>query len=121
MFDRPKAREMGGLVDRETFQETCMEEIPADANIIGGRLVLAVNNTETENPVYKSRFVVQAHSNYEKDMLLHCANTVRPHTVKLIVAITAILCFRLWSQDFIQVDLQAGKSMLLEAYGPPPD
>lgn len=56
-----------------------------------GRFALAVKNSETNLPVYKARFVVQGHTDREKDILVHSASTVRHHLVRVLVAIATIL------------------------------
>lgn len=50
-FDIPKAKEMIGLIEKGTFEVACRNELPKDANVLGGRFVLSIMNTETKHPV----------------------------------------------------------------------
>lgn len=61
-FIWPKVKELCGLIYKGTFQVVRRKDIGPDANTMVVRLVLAVKNTETDNPVQKARFVVQGHT-----------------------------------------------------------
>lgn len=77
---------------------------------------MALKNTWTNKPISKSRFVVQNHTEREKEFLIHSYNKVRQHSVIIIVAIAAIFGFRLWSQDISPAYLKAGASFMREVY-----
>lgn len=95
-------------MDRRTVRES--------ANIIGGRFVLVTKNFETDNHVHKALFVVQGHTDSGKDLLVHSTNTIRQHSVRLLVAIAAISQFMLWTQDVYQAYLQAGDGLKRNVY-----
>lgn len=56
-----KAKELEGLARRGVFEIVFRDEVPENSNILGGRFVLAIKNKETDEEVYKARFVVQGH------------------------------------------------------------
>lgn len=59
VLDIPKSKEIKGFVDKGTFKIIDRDDIEIQANILGGRFLLAVKNVETNDPTYKDRFVVQ--------------------------------------------------------------
>lgn len=75
MFEDAKAKELAGLADRGVYEVVCREDIPVDANVLGGRFVLAIKNADTQKEVYKARFVVQGHTDTEKTFLFTTART----------------------------------------------
>lgn len=77
------------------FEIVCTEAVEADVNIRGRSLVLEVKNVETDKPTYQSRFVVQGHTYQKKDKLVHSANTIRQHSVRMLIAIEDILGFKI--------------------------
>lgn len=79
----PKAKEICGVLEKDTFQVVCCEETPLDENILGGKLVLAIKNTKASKPFYKARFVVQGHTDDEKYMFIQSANIMQQHLVRI--------------------------------------
>lgn len=66
MLDEAKAREVAGLAERGVHEIVCRKDIPDDANVLGGRFVLAIKNAHSKEQTYKARFVVQGHTDVEK-------------------------------------------------------
>lgn len=102
LLDIPKAREIIGLLKKGTFEVNCKDEIHDDAKVLGGRFVLDIKIAETKEPVYKSRFVVQTHTDTEKKMIIHSAKTISQHSVRVLIALAAVYGFSIWSQDISQ-------------------
>jgi hypothetical protein len=103
-------------MDRETFEVVMREEIPAGANIIGSRFVMALKNTETVQPMWKARFVAQGHTDAERHTLLHDATSLRQTSIRLIVALAAMFGFKVWSGDVSQAYLQAVGRLARQVY-----
>lgn len=84
--------------------------------MIGGRFVLAVKKTETDQPVHKARFVVQGHTYKLKAMRVHGANNILKHSVRLLITISAILQFKVRTEDVSQTYLQAKGGLRRDVY-----
>lgn len=58
-FDDTKKKNITGLMERKSLEVVLKEDVPPNANMPGGRLVLVTKNIGTNIEVYKARFVVQ--------------------------------------------------------------
>lgn len=101
-FGNAKQLELAGLAKRGVFEVVCREDVPKDANIMGSRFVLAIKNVGSGEEVYKARFVVQGHTDAEKDALVHTSSNLRQYSVRMLIAIATVFGFRLWTQDVSQ-------------------
>ena len=55
-FTEAKKKEIQGLIHRRTWKIVLKKEVPVDADDLGGRFVLAINDEGTKNEVRKARF-----------------------------------------------------------------
>ena len=63
------------------------------------RYVLAIKSKIDGNVKFKARYVFGGHKNVLKNYLVHGACFVATQSVRLMIALAAILGFRVWSTD----------------------
>ena len=57
---------ISSLVRRGTMEIVSKDEVPDNANIIGGRFVLTIEDTETDRPFCKARYVMRGQKDRKK-------------------------------------------------------
>ena len=95
-FDDARQKEIDGLLSRGTFCPVRREDIPENANILGGRFVCTLKNVGTENEKPKARYVAQGHNDKEKPFIVHNITALRQSSIKIIVSTAAVQNFRLF-------------------------
>jgi len=106
-FAEPKQIELQGLIDRDTWEIVSRSKIPKGANVMGARFVLTIKDEGTENERWKARLVVQGFNDNMKSCIVHDIPILRHFSVKIIVAVAALMGFRLFSTDVTQAYLQS--------------
>lgn len=80
------------------FTVVCREQLPTNAKILGGRFVIAIKSKETNAPQYKAHFVVESHTDHERNLLIKNSPAVRKQSICLLLATASIFRFHLWIQ-----------------------
>lgn len=96
---------MYGLFCKGAFTIVCCEELSTNANLLGCRFVLTIKKKETQTYLYKARFVLQVHTNSERNLLINKNTHLKQKSIRLLLAVAAIFVFRLCSQEVIQAYL----------------
>lgn len=115
-FDISRASEMIGLLDKATFGVVCKAKLPKDVKSLGGRLLIAIKNSETNEPANNSRFVVQCHNDPEKQMVIYSAKTIFQNSVRVLIAIAIVCRFTIWSQVVSPAYLRTAEGLIRELY-----
>lgn len=87
--------EINKLMKRGVFDIVLREELPKNANILGGRFVLAIKDPNTKEERYKARLVVQGHRDRHKPYLVHASPNLKQDTVRMIISLASIMGFEL--------------------------
>lgn len=70
-FYLSRANEMAGLVDKGVCGAVYKDYVSSDANVLGGRFFLVIKNIGTKEELYKARFVIQGHTDSDKNISVH--------------------------------------------------
>ena len=111
-----KKAEIDGLLSRGTFQIVCPEDIPPGANVLPGRFVLAIKSDRGGPTKWKARFVVGGHRDKFKKLMVHTSQALQTGSVRLILALAAVLSFDVWTADVKQDYLQTDSNLLRDVF-----
>jgi Reverse transcriptase (RNA-dependent DNA polymerase) len=85
-----------------------------------GRFVLVIKNRETDQEVYKARYVVQGFLDPLKQRAAHNSPNLRQDTSRLVLALASICGFEVWTLDVNQASLQAANENMRDIFLQPP-
>ena len=102
-----KKKEFKSLFERGTFKIILWEDIPRDGKFLPGRFVLAIKSTMDGKTKYKATYVIGEHRDRMKNWMAHSSTTIQPQSVRLLLALTSMFGFSLWTADIKQAYLQA--------------
>jgi Reverse transcriptase (RNA-dependent DNA polymerase) len=108
--------EIQGLLDRGTFELVLADSIPKNANIMGTRIVLALKNFSTPEESVKARLVVQGCGDRDGAKIVSEAPTVSHFAVRLLITVSVIMNWDLWSKDARQAFLQSKSGLSRRVY-----
>jgi hypothetical protein len=115
-----KLRELRGLIERGTFKVVLRTELPEKPNVMSTRFVLSIKHDVTGEELYKARLVVRGFQDRFKRYLVHEPNVVYSTSVRMLVALAAIMGFTIWSEDVTQAFVQSSGNLLREVFVEPP-
>jgi hypothetical protein len=99
-------KELLGWLERRTFK-VVFREIPKSASIMNDRFVLVIKNRDTDQEVYKARYVVQGCLDPHKQRAVHNSRNLRQDMSRLMLPLASICGFEVWTLDISQAILQA--------------
>ncbi len=71
---------------------------------------------EKDNPIFKARFVAHCHRDGEKTSHVHDSTIVRQSSVRLLIALAAIMGFHVRTKDIFRSYRQSASEILREEY-----
>lgn len=117
MFDAAKKKELVGLFKRGAFRIVLREEAGENPNILPSRFVLTIKHPDsTGPPQLKARFVIGGHRDRDRHKQIHDTRTVRPESIRVLVAIATIFGMRLSIFDWLQSYTQSGSNLLRDVF-----
>lgn len=91
LFNQEKKEEILGLLERGTFRICLREEAGTNPKILPFRYDLAIKHSQNDEPPrLKARFVLGGRHDDARYHLVHDARTVRPESVRLLIALITI-------------------------------
>ena len=82
--------------------------------------MLAIKNPESADPIFKARFVILCHKDPNKDRVVNESPTVLRSLVRLVIALSQIFNFSLWTRAVSQAFVQPKDSLKREIFIRPP-
>ena len=117
LFDEAKREELNGLLQRGAFKIVLKEDVDPNPNIIPSRFVLAIKHGQRDGPPrLKARFVLGGHMDRARHNLVHDSCTIRPESVRLLIALATILGLSISTADWRQGYIQSKSALLRQVF-----
>lgn len=123
-FKDSRQKELNGLLEKGVFEVVDMTHVPQGVRIFNSRFVDEVKHAGTDKAFEKSRLVVQAYHDYEKDLVLTQSPTIQRVSQRLVLALSAILrqekSASLYLRDISQAYVQSETCLNRDFFVRPP-
>ena len=120
VFIDEKRSEPLQLLEKGTYKIVPRSSIPPGAVFLGSRFVLAIKEPESDNPRRKARFVILGHHDPDKGRIVNEAPTVTRASIRLILALSRMFNYDIWTRDVTQAFVQSRDNLNREVYVTPP-
>lgn len=122
-FTSSRQKEISGLLEKGVFKTVNPEDIPADARVFNSRFVDEIKNPGTDKAFEKSRLVVQAYNDLNKDLVLAQSPTIQRVSQRLIACLAATFqndATKLYLRDVTQAYVQSTSDLNRDFFIRPP-
>ena len=122
-FTSSRQKEVAGLLEKGVFKLVNSEDVPDDARVFNSRFVDEIKNPGTDKAFEKSRLVVQAYNDLNKDLVLTQSPTIQRVSQRLIICLTATFqneSTKLYLRDVTQAYVQSNSELNRDFYIRPP-
>jgi hypothetical protein len=120
-FSASRQKELAGLLEKGVFEITKLADVPQGVRLFNSRFVDEIKNLGTDKAFEKSRLVVQAYNDKEKELVLTQSPTIQRVSQRLILCIAAMKPdIRLYLRDISQAYVQSATDLNREFYVRPP-
>ena len=111
-----KKKEIRNLLECGTLKVILKQDIPSGANILPGRIVLAIKSTEDGEVKFKARYFIDAHRDKDKNLMIHTAKNLQPQPIRLLLALSNMHDFKIWTSNFRQAYRQSSEPLQLDIF-----
>lgn len=95
--------EINELLLRKAFESVKQKHIILHPNLLGVRFIPEIKEQGTPNERYRARFIIQAHKDKEKDLIITTSRKVRHCNIRHMSCIVAMVpSHNIWLQDVNQ-------------------
>lgn len=115
-FQAAARKEVDRLLARGTFTVVKESELPAGANVIGGRFVYTLKNAGTRAEEVKGRYVAQGYRDQAKLFVIHNLATLRQRSTRILASTSAVMGLRIFSHDITKAYLQSQERFTMQLY-----
>ena len=120
-FGASRHKELNGLLESGVFEVVNIDDIPHGIRIFNSRFVDEIKNKGTDKAFEKSRLVVQAYRDGEKDTVLTQSPTIQRVSQRLILALAVTVGnTELYLRDITQAYMQSKTQLNRQFYVRPP-
>ena len=122
-FTSSRHKEITGLLENGVFEVINPKDVPTNIRIFNSRFVDEIKNPGTDKAFEKSRLVVQAYNDEEKNLVLTQSPTIQRVSQRLIICLAAILQDsgkELYLRDITQAYVQSTSDLSRDFYIKPP-
>lgn len=92
-------------MDKGTY-ELVKGDLPANPTILQTRFVLNIKNFTESDEYFKARLVILEHIDPDKARIVNAAPVLRS-SIRMIITLSALFRFKLWSRDTSQAFIQS--------------
>lgn len=126
LFAASRQKEVMGLLEKKVFELVGVSQVPPGIRIFNARFVDEIKNEGTDKAFEKSRLVVQAYNDHEKDQVFTQSPTIQRVSQRLIVCLATMLRdhainpMKLYLRDVTQAYVQSTSNLNRDFYVRPP-
>lgn len=92
-YEAAKASEVDGLKELGIWTIVNSADVPKDANVLGGRLILSLKHFDTPDGKEKVRYVAQGFDDHEKPYVVHNTSKFRVSSIRIVLQVASIMGF----------------------------
>lgn len=121
-FAASRQKELTGLLEKGVFETVTLTDVPEGKRLLNSRFVDEIKHVGTSKAFEKSRLVIQAYNDHEKEVVLTQSPTIQRVSQRLILCLAAmgIGKFKLYLRDISQAYVQSTTNLNREIYARPP-
>jgi hypothetical protein len=101
------SKEIEGLMKREVFETVDATSVPPGSNVMGSKFHLVIKNSGMKNQTFKALLVIFGNTDSQKHQILSEAPTVGQLSIRILIYISVIKSWPLWSRDVRQAFFQS--------------